>query len=287
MRADGKERTVQAQAMAANMPPLLIAAERVAATFMSGLHGRRQAGPGEIFWQFRRYRSGDPVRGIDWRRSARSDLLYVREREWQAAQSVFLWCDGSPSMAYRAQDTRPAKGERTALVGLALAVLLARAGERVILLGTRGEPPATLPGLAAHLARGGLADLPLEAQALARHGQAVLIGDFLDDLATIQKTVRNIAEKGVTGHLLQVLDPAEETLPFTGRVRFVGLENEGTVEVRRAEDLRHAYGQRLAEHRAGVTALTHAFGWTFAVHHTDAPAIEALVSLFTALSRRG
>ncbi len=132
---------VRAERLGTPLPPLLVAAERVAATVTAGLHGRRRVGPGETFWQFRHYQSGDPVRSIDWRRSARSDSLYVCEHEWQAAQSVWLWCDGSPSMAYHAQATLPTKGERAALLCMALAVLLMRAGERVALLGSAPPPP--------------------------------------------------------------------------------------------------------------------------------------------------
>ena len=82
------------------MPRLILEARRVAATVIHGLHGRRRAGTGENFWQFRRFMSGEPARSIDWRRSARDDHLYVREREWEAAHTVWLWADRSPSMDF-------------------------------------------------------------------------------------------------------------------------------------------------------------------------------------------
>src|SRR2546426_695698 len=75
-------------------------ARRVAATVIHGLHGRRRAGTGENFWQFRRFVSGEPANRVDWRRSARDDHLYVREREWEAAHTVWIWPDRSPSMVF-------------------------------------------------------------------------------------------------------------------------------------------------------------------------------------------
>jgi uncharacterized protein (DUF58 family) len=64
--------------LAARIPRLILEARRVAATVYHGLHGRRRAGPGENFWQYRRFVSGEPSSNVDWRRSARDDHLYVR-----------------------------------------------------------------------------------------------------------------------------------------------------------------------------------------------------------------
>jgi len=125
----------RAEELAARFPPLLAAAERVAETVAGGIHGRRRSGPGETFWQFRRFEAGDEPRQIDWRKSAKSDPIFVREMEWEAAQSVFLWRDSTPSMEYHSQKAYPEKRERAELLLLALAALLLRGGEKVALLG--------------------------------------------------------------------------------------------------------------------------------------------------------
>ena len=87
--------------LAAALPPLLVAAERVAATVAQGVHGRRRVGTGDAFWQFRQYQFGDAASRVDWRRSGKSDRLFVRETEWAAAESVWLWRDGSASMRWK------------------------------------------------------------------------------------------------------------------------------------------------------------------------------------------
>ena len=80
----------RAEALGQTLPPLLAAAEHLAATVTLGEHGRRRPGMGDDFWQYRPARAGDALRLIDWRRSARSDQAFVQEREWQAAMRRVL-----------------------------------------------------------------------------------------------------------------------------------------------------------------------------------------------------
>lgn len=283
----------RAERLAAVLPPLLVRAERVAATVAQGVHGRRRVGTGDTFWQFRRYEMGDSIQRIDWRRSAKSDVLFVRETEWEAAASVWLWCDRSPSMAYRSAAGLPEKAERAALLLLALAALLVRGDEHVTLLGSGlgprpGRPALNRIGLMLERQRQGLdaalhGSLPAY-ELLPRHGQLVLIGDFFSPLEEIDGLVRRFAARGVKGHLVQTIDPAEETLPFAGRTRFEGLEGEGEVLIRRVETVRAAYADRLAGHQAGLAAIARAVGWDLVTHRTDRPPETALLALYAHLS---
>lgn len=282
-----------AEELAARFPPLLVAAEHVAATVARGTHGRRRVGPGEAFWQFRRYQSGDSMRTIDWRQSAKSDPLFVREMECEAAESVWLWRDVSPSMRYRSDRLLPEKGERADLLLLALASLLQRGGERTALVGS-GQAPSNgreaLTRIAEQMAHPASPEEDTEAgglpvfEPLPRHARIVLIGDFLIPLARLDAVVRAFAARGVHGHLLQVLDPAEETLPFSGRVRFEGLEDEGEVLVNRVESLRPDYAARVEAHKNALHDLAAAVGWSFARHHTGRPPQTAVLALYEALT---
>lgn len=280
----------RAEQLAAVLPPLLVEAERVASTIVQGVHGRRRVGQGEAFWQFRRYQPGDPTSRIDWRQSARGQAVFVRENEWEAAQSVWLWRDGSASMRYRSARELPEKRERADLLLLATASLLLRGGERIALLGTTAAPAssrATLSRIAAELDGGAQFQdgegvpptLPLP-----RYGRVVLIGDFFAAPEAIHQAVSRYAAQGVEGHLLLLLDPAELTLPFAGRIKFEGMEDEGSLIVRRTETLRAAYIDRIEAHRAGLAAIARSVGWTFGQHRTDHPPQAALMALYTALS---
>src|SRR5689334_13468523 len=208
----------RAEQLAARLPPLLVDAERVAATVAQGVHGRRRVGQGETFWQYRRYLPGDSARMVDWRRSAKSDQVFVRETEWEAAQTVWLWRDTSASMRWRSRRDLPEKADRAEILLRALGLLLVGAGERITLLG-EGLPPTT--GRTALLRLSHAIENPNSAPAgipyfepLPRHAEVVLIGDLLAPLEEVQSLVGKFVARGVRGHLLQVLDPAEETLPF-------------------------------------------------------------------------
>jgi uncharacterized protein (DUF58 family) len=278
----------RAEQLAAVLPPLLVAAERIAATVVHGMHGRRRVGQGETFWQFRRYETGDSPQMIDWRQSAKADPVFVRELEWAAAQTVWLWRDGSPSMRYRSAPSLPEKQERADLLTLALAALLVRGGERIALLGGGVRPGfgrAALNRIAELIERGtaGSASLPA-AEQLPRHSHLVLIGDLLSPLEEIEPVIRTFAQRGVHGHLLQVLDPAEESLPFAGRVRFLGVEGEGETLMSRVETVREAYVARLQAHREALASLARAVGWSFTSTRTDRPPQTALLSLYMLLS---
>jgi uncharacterized protein (DUF58 family) len=280
----------QAEALAARLPALLVAAQRIAATVELGVHGRRRVGQGETFWQFRRYEPGDPTNKIDWRQSAKSDPVFVRENEWAAAQSVWLWCDRSPSMRYRSHRNLPEKAEQAQLLALALAIMLLNAGERVAILGSGVRPSAghsAIDRLARQMTRleGAGASLP-PTTALPRHAELVLIGDFLSPLPEIERALAGFAELGVHGHLLQLLDPAEETLPFLGRIRFEGLEAEGDLLLGRVETVRDEYRARFEAHSQGLADLARAIGWSMARTTTDRPGQTALLALHRRLTER-
>lgn len=292
IRATGDAR--RAEALGARLPPLLVAADRVASTVAQGVHGRRRVGQGDSFWQFRRFVAGDAIARIDWRQSAKSgkpvpEGWFVRETEWEAAQTVCLWRDGSPSMRWCSRGMATEKRERASLLLLALASLLLRGGERVLLMRDGAKPMAGRFGLDRLAAD--LEAIPEESGLpprlpLPRHASVVLFSDFLSPLEEIEALVGRFAAVPVTGYLLQVLDPAEALLPYAGRIRFQGLENEGHTLVPRVETVRDAYVQRLKAQQDGLAAICAAAGFGFGVHRTDHPPETALLALYTALGVR-
>jgi len=283
---DAAQATRRAEALGARLPALLVAAERVATTVAQGVHGRRRVGQGDSFWQFRRFVPGDSVSRIDWRQSARSDRAFVRETEWEAAQTVCLWRDGAASMRWHSRGQPADKIERAELLLLALASLLLRGGERVRLIGSDQRAltaRAGLERLAEQLTELGDDDGVPPDTVLPRHSRVVLIGDLLAPLEKIQDVVGRMAAVPVTGHLLQVLDPAEALLPYEGRVRFSWQDGMETL-IPRVEGVREAYAQRLAAQQEGLAAICAAAGWGFATHRTDHPPEAALLALYLALT---
>ncbi len=283
------ELEARASTLAAKFPELLVEAHHVAQTVSHGIHGRRRSGPGETFWQFRHFEHSDAAATIDWRRSASSDHLYVREREWEAAHSVWIWVDTSPSMGYRSHLARCSKAERAIILALALGDLLARGGEKVGLLGRRlwSGRRATQ-----RLAEAIVQELTFDEPApsgppnveVSRFSECVLIGDFLEPMEDLAPRLERMAGQGVGGHLVQVLDPAEETLPYEGHTQFVASEGDEEVTTGRAESLRQRYMKRMSRHRQSLMELAERLHWSYLVHHSDRPAEQALLALHNRLA---
>lgn len=291
MAAEGGPGTaaLAAEALGERLPPLLLAAERVAASVAQGVHGRRRTGRGDSFWQYRPFVQGDAAQRIDWRQSARSDRFFVRETEWEAAQTAYLWVADGDAMRWHSRGQAP-KRDRAVLLALALAALMLRGGEHVRLLGAPPHPAmgrAALPAIA-HLlaASSGEASLPPLTR-LPRHAHLILIGDFLEPLPALRAAVQGFAGLPVSGHILQVLDPAEVDLPFRGRVRFEGLGRllrGAEFLAPKVEEIRSAYQARLADQIAGLGAIARAAGWSAALHRTDHSPAAALLALYEALA---
>ena len=275
----------EAHGLAARMPALLVEARRVAHTVTHGTHGRRRAGPGETFWQFRHFDTNDSAARIDWRRSASSDRLFVREREWEAAHTVWLWLDLSPSMRFRSSLSKTSKESRAVVLALALTELVSRSGERVGLFG--GMPFAgrnTGRKIAEVLLNETeTSSLPPPAR-LSRFSECLMFSDFLEPVDETIARFHEIARQGVRGHLIQILDPAEETLPYAGRTEFAAAEGEHRMIAGRAEDLRELYQERLNRHRLDLQEAVVKLGWSFVMHHTDRPAEEVVLAVHGQLS---
>ena len=276
-RAVGEGRT-----LAATMPRLILEARRVAASIVHGMHGRRRAGPGENFWQYRRFVSGEPASRVDWRRSARDDHLYVRELEWEAAHTIWIWPDRSPSMLFASQLAHDNKLHRALVIALALAEILVEGGERVGIPGLMR--PTGSRNVIERMAQAIVHDRAERASlppnfAPSPLSEIVLLSDLWSDFADIRRTIAQLASGGARGHVVQIVDPAEETFPYSGRIEFVEPEGAGRITAGRAQTWRADYEARVRRHRNEIRAETDRLSWSFTVHRTDRPASELLLSL--------
>jgi uncharacterized protein (DUF58 family) len=278
----------EAKGIAEGLPDLLIEARRVAMTVLVGWHGRRTSGRGETFWQFRPFVTGEAASTIDWRRSARDEHLFVREKEWEAAHTMWLWADFSASMDFRSRLAPVTKRSRATVLLLALAEMLSAAGERIGLAGA-SDPILARNGaerLAALIPAAARIPGPPDTRALRRFSDIVLIGDFLDPIAEIEATLDAILKSGARAHLVQVTDPIEETFPYAGRTEFVDPESGARHVVSRAEQYRDDYQVRLAGLRDYLKTVCRRVDWTFLIHRTDRPATEPLLALHARLADR-
>ena len=288
--SSGADLRARAEELAGPLPPLLAAAEHLATTVLLGQHGRRRPGMGDEFWQYRPAQAGDEARMVDWRRSARADVHFVREKEWQAAQSVVIWADRGQSMRFASSDGLQTKSLVARTLALATAVLLSRVGERF------GLADNSLPPRSGELQLLRLADAlsddddaaeygAPETRGMLAHSRALFLSDFLGDIGPARRALTTAADKGVKGALVQILDPAEEAFPYDGRTIFESVGGTISFETQKARDLRDRYLERLAERKEELKSLSRLTGWQYEVHHTDHSATAALLWIFQAMDR--
>ena len=271
----------EADGLSAGLPPLMVEADHLAASVALGVHGRRRAGMGESFWQFRRYAHTDASSAIDWRQSAKSQHIFVREREWEAAHTVWFWRDASANMAFKSGTV--SKRARADLLLLALAAMLVRGGERVGYIGMDGNAGASriaLTRIGRALFGKAKAALPPQMN-FARGNELVWFSDFLDD--GVLETMVALARRGVAGHLVRIVDPAEEDFPYSGRTRFESTHGGSDETFGRAERVRSAYRARFAAHGELIAAEASRLGWTCTTHRTDHSPQGALIALHAAI----
>lgn len=288
-RETGRDTIERARARAELIPSLLVEARRVANTVFSGWHGRRKRGVGENFWQFRPYSQGESMSRIDWRRSARDEShIYVQDKEWQATHTVWLWVDESPSMLFKSDMASVAKQSRALVLAFAMAELLAKSGERVGWLGlTR---PILSRNAAEKLAEALIlgdpqTEFPTKPD-LGQHSDLILFSDFLDPVEENAAQLENLFKYGTRGHVVQVIDPVEETFPYKGRVEFRDPETGEKFTAGNAETFKNQYEAEIAVRTEAMRQATNKLGWSFTRHHTNRLASEALVQLNTHLGER-
>ncbi len=297
-----------AETLADLFPALMMQATRTAQTVATGFHGRKRAGPGESFWQHRPYTQTDPAQAIDWRQSARSgDRLYVRQNEWETAASVWIWRDPSPSLDYawaghaRAKSPKapplPTKRRRADILAAAVTMLLSDAGERIGLIsGPFTQTWPTMRGpFQGRKAPARILEILLkeESSQLTEKSdfappppgaKALFFSDFFTEIERIENAAHRLGAQGVSGALVQVIDPSEEIFPFSGRTEFRDIVSKERLTVADASGLAKPYRARFLAHRERLEQTARRLGWAFIPHRTDNPAETALLALYAALS---
>jgi uncharacterized protein (DUF58 family) len=280
----------EAHTLSATMPRLILEARRIAATVIHGLHGRRRAGQGENFWQYRRFVSGEPAARVDWRRSARDDHLYVREQEWEAAHTVWIWPDRSPSMAFASPLVWETKLERTLVIAFAMAEILVEGGERVGVPGLMR--PTASRNVIDKLAQAIIHDTAERTSlppgfAPAPLSEVVLLSDFWNPISEFRHTLAQLSGTHARIHVVQIVDPAEETFPYSGRVEFLEPEGAGSITAGRAETWRSDYLEKLNAHRAAMREEADRVRASFIIHRTDRPPSELVLALHARMGEGG
>jgi len=274
-----------AEALARQLPDVSLQAA-AADLVHPGAAGRKRAGAGEQFWQYRRYAQTDAADRIDWRRSARGDEYFVRETELETARTVLFWVDPHAGFDWAGDPGRETKADRARTILLALGISLAKDGERIGLIS--GTRPASLGKSAPDkLAEDLLSSASIHLDPPKAQTLAVVASDFYDGIETWRERLAPLAATCRQGILLAVTDPIEHEFPFSGRTRF---SRPGTTLDRlfgRAETVRDDYLKKLADHEAALQDLAISMGWAVIRHRTDMTALRGAAALFAAMEQFG
>jgi uncharacterized protein (DUF58 family) len=233
------------------LAPLRLRARQVAEGVYAGMHRSARRGAGVEFGGYREYVPGDDLRWLDRRSLLRHERLVVRQFETETDRAVCLLVDASASMGFRAAGAPGAKLAFAGVLAAALARIALSNGDPVSLafLGGRGAAPiarsagreqferivaaleSVEPAGDAH------ADIEMLDRALhtlsrgTRRGAIVVVlSDLIDLPIDAADRISAIASRGRALSVVQVLDPAEASFPFSGTVRLRALEGTAVVE---------------------------------------------------------
>ena len=264
--------------LASQIESLTLKAQTIANHVLHGAHPRRKSGSGETFWQFREYTQDDDTRHIDWRQSAKTDRIYIKQKEEDRAQKALFWCNTSPSMRYSSDKNIMEKREAAQILSLALGLLIARGGDPVGSMVDKhtGHSEKSLTRLAHTLLGNNDAALPPTSSPIPAHAHLFLCGDFLNPIEDIAAILETLAEKTRNGCIIQILDPAELSFPFTGRIQFNAPSEHDPLTIDHTASIREDYIARITRHNEALKTLCNRLGWDYHLHRTDQPLEDIL-----------
>lgn len=278
----------RAEEASGSLSSLRIDAEKAVASVLHGDHAQSKPGAGEKFWQYREYVPGDRPQDIDWRQTAKTEHVFIKQKEWQTPQSVIFWCNQSASMDFKSKQKYPTKLETARILTLAMALLMVRSGEKVSMFGSRkvGRSENTLLDIELKLTEDIRSTLPLADYSmfdLPQHASFVQIGDFLEPLDLIEHNFKQFSGRSSGGFVIQVLDPAELNLPYDGRVLFEDSKSNRQ-QIDNVASIRAAYKKRIRDHNRALQQLCKENRWHYILHRTSKDMKETLMNIHAALN---
>lgn len=272
-----------AEGIALDLPALMIQAERICQNVIHGTHSQRKSGSGENFWQFKPYHSSDRPQDIDWRQSARTDGVLVRQKERQATQKTYLWCAGGASMDFSSSPHQLSKQNCAHILAMASALLLRRGEEHIGVWGTpvtgKSDHHMEVIGHALLSSSEENDCLPnVDSFRPPQNSSAIIFSDFLNEIKYLNSFFNSISElyNGIT--LVHILDPMETELSYSGRVEFQNpiVSNSPPILIDHVPSVSDSYKARIDRHISDIQTLCTQYGWNYCFHRTDCDMSDSL-----------
>jgi uncharacterized protein (DUF58 family) len=280
---------IKAEELTLQIPKLLVKANNIANTVWEGVHNRNKAGVGDNFWQFRKYEYGYPAHLIDWKKSAKSYDIFVQEKELDTLQNVVIWRDTSKSMDFSSSKVIEKKIYRANLLTLALTIILSKSGENIVLNGFNSKllhGKEVINFISDQLTKKVKDDYLSEPNIdeIKSNSDVILISDFLNDIKHTEEILRKLSARGINGNMIHILDPAEKTFPYKGRINFNGLEEEESILIGNAESIKNNYKKAMNSHCTKIKKLSLSYSWKYYMDTTDNSPESSLLKICNTLS---
>ena len=256
--------------------------------FMIGMHRSPYHGVSVEFAQHRQYAAGDDLRHLDWKVFGRTDKLYLKQYQKETNLRLIILVDVSGSMGYGSQTVLNwRKYDMAAVLAAAMAYLAIHQQDRVrlalfdsklvaetglsnahdhwrsIISLLESAPSFDPPQEPAEPRSTDLARLFDQVTARLTHRSlVVLISDLFDDADAIERGIARLNHRRHDMIVLQTLDHAELHFPFRSPSQFVGMEDEGRLNLDPMA-LRQVYLQSIESHLTRVEQITRRFHFDY------------------------
>ncbi|WP_372723301.1 DUF58 domain-containing protein [Novipirellula sp.] len=278
---------------------LQLRAKTVVEGFFDGLHRSPMHGSSVEFSEYRPYTVGDDLRGLDWKRFARSDRLYIKKFEDETNRNCYLVIDQSRSMGYGSIEYSKIEYARTLAATFAYFLSLQRdcvgvltfdeaIGEFIPARRRVGHLHQMLVALSRPLSgKGTDIDSPLKqiANLVGRRGLVIMISDLLTPTESLRTNLAYLRSRGHEVVILRTLDPAEVDFQLESPSMVLDMETGREIyldpEVAAAQ-----YQEQFAEHRKQLQIVCSSLGVSLHEIVTREPLHDSLFHLLNSQQRR-
>jgi len=277
-------------------------ARRMVSGLRHGMHRSRMVGVSTDFDHHKLYTTGDALKHVDWKASARHDRFYVKRYIEDRSLAVRIVLDGSASMA-QASRGLPDKYRQAARIAACLAYLVIKDRDAVglsltssaattwipvssrsshmlpILQALAGTRPAAQDSLAA--------TLRVLVERHETRGIVAVVTDLMYDPEPVRLELGRLHTQGHEVLLIQARDVTEEDFPFNRWVRFFDLENAAVKHWLDAVSLKRIYREEYQALLLGWDAWVRKFGMHRVSFRTEEDAVAVLAGYLALRARMG
>lgn len=247
--------------LSADSPKIIALSNEIANMILSGLHAKKKSGVGDDFWQYRELGTGETASRIDWRKTAKGDGIFIKEKEAQSPKRFQFWVDNSPKMHYSSQSDVPSKIETASALGIGLFRALYEIEERPEILGQNKNNVSPNQLLSSFQRMGKTNPAPNKV------GDVFLFSDGLNEIKYWQEILSKIKAKNGRLFLIIINDPSEIEFDFQGRIIFK-VEGE-EIQIEDCGAIKNDYLSRIRNHFSQLSEIVKNLDGQIYFHKTN------------------